>query len=495
MSSSVSKQQTASKFWQYLTSSVLLRFVVLLLIAAYFSPHIWQHGEAREALVVQDILHQHRWILPLRNDQLPSKPVLYHWIGASSAMVLGQSDFTMRLPSIFGALLMVWFTYLIGVRVGNFTTGLLAAGILGTTFEFWDSATEARVDMLFASLVGLSLTGWYIWHRSGAEFGRAMAYIGIASAVLTKGPAGAVLPLIVIVSFVVLEHDPAKLLAFLSYRWILVVLIVDIGWYVAAYEMRGADFWNKQIIHENVERFIGQGDFQTKRGNLSQGVWFITQLFPWSVVLVISFIQWIRGLRSEPIYRFLHIWWLSILVFFLIATGQRAVYLLPIYPAVALLTARELQRWMDVSGVRATRLFRLYPKIAAGAAIAMLDVVFALAVPISRTVQEDSSAQEEFVDDVIANVAPLSRLYAAPDFPETTLMVLAYRLDRRIARYRPKCDWDYYYLTSGRTAPKYLTEPFQPIAADRNKTLYLSRKMSARTNCSPTGQPLREGDD
>jgi hypothetical protein len=77
--------------------------VALLTAATYFSPHIWHHGEAREALVIQDIVENHRWVLPLRNGELPSKPILYHWIAALFALPLGLSDFTVRLPSIVGA--------------------------------------------------------------------------------------------------------------------------------------------------------------------------------------------------------------------------------------------------------------------------------------------------------------------------------------------------------------------------------------------------------
>ena len=48
----------------------LAMIIALLMMAAYFTPHIWQHGEAREALVIQDIVHHNHWLLPMRNGQL-----------------------------------------------------------------------------------------------------------------------------------------------------------------------------------------------------------------------------------------------------------------------------------------------------------------------------------------------------------------------------------------------------------------------------------------
>jgi 4-amino-4-deoxy-L-arabinose transferase-like glycosyltransferase len=456
--------------------SVGIGFAVLLLTAAYFSPHIWEHGEAREALVVQDILHSGRWILPLRNEELPSKPVFYHWVAAFFATLLGPSDFTMRIASVIGAALMLWLTCRLGALDSTAVTGLVAAGILGSTFEFWDSATEARVDMLFAALVGLSLTGWYLWYRSGAESARATAYVAAALAVLTKGPAGLLLPAIVIVTFAALERSFARLYAFLSWRWICLLLLIDLGWYAAAYERGGAEFWNKQIVYENFQRFIGTGDFETAKPRFSQGVWLMTQLFPWSVVLLLAFFGWLRGRRQEPVCRFLHIWWLSILFFFLLASGQRAVYLLAIYPAVAALTARELETWVASGRGRATGAFGFERSAAAVAFIALFNFCVALAVPISRTVQEDSSVQEQFVDDVIEKLPRTAKLYAAPDFPETTLLVLAYRLDRNILRRAAECEGKYYYFSASRAAPACGTghsADVTMVAAAPHKALYL----------------------
>lgn len=178
--------------------SALLASAVLLFAAAYFSPHIWHHGEAREALVIQDIVENHHWLLPLRNQELPSKPILYHWIAAALAMLFGLSDLTIRSPSVIAAVVMVWLTYRLGTLTGDRKVALLAVAILGATHEFWSSATEARVDMLFAALIGSSLLAWYLWYCSGAEPARAAAYLAVAGAVLTKGPAGAVLPILVI---------------------------------------------------------------------------------------------------------------------------------------------------------------------------------------------------------------------------------------------------------------------------------------------------------
>jgi 4-amino-4-deoxy-L-arabinose transferase-like glycosyltransferase len=61
---------------------VLTLLVALVLAWPLAAPGIGTHGEAREGLVVQDLVARGHWVLPLRNGELPSKPPLFHWIAA-----------------------------------------------------------------------------------------------------------------------------------------------------------------------------------------------------------------------------------------------------------------------------------------------------------------------------------------------------------------------------------------------------------------------------
>ncbi len=424
--------------------------MALLVIAAYFSPHIWQHGEAREALVIQDIVQHHRWVLPLRNNELPSKPILYHWMAAGFALLMGLSDFTIRLPSVFGAALLAWITYSIGAFASSRKTGLLAVGILASMFEFWESGTEARVDMLFAALISAALAAWYLWYRSGREYARAAAYLSAALAVLAKGPAGAVLPALIIFCFVLLAGDLRSLFKFFSWPWVMIVVGIDVGWYLAAYQHGGAAFWHKQIIYENVDRFLGEGEFQTRQSFFSQAFWLVTRLFPWSLALILAPVRWIRGQRQDAFGRFLHLWWFTIFVFFLFAAGHRAIYLLPIYPAIALLAARECAAFLD-SGrkIFSNPRTSISRWVTCAIVIMTIDLTLAVAIPISRTVREDSNDQEAFVEDVVPKIPAAAAVYAAPGFSQTARIVLAYRLKREIPFRTMTCEGEYYYLTPG----------------------------------------------
>ena len=162
-----------------LESREKLLFAVIfagLLLRIVFAPPIWNRGEAREGLVAQGIVHNHQWILPLRNGELPSKPPLFHWIAASASLLVGESDFSTRLPSAIGAGVMVVVTFLLGRAMAGKRTGWLAVGALLGTYDFWHSAGQARVDMIFSAFVTAAIAGFYFWYRDGNPSARRLLF-------------------------------------------------------------------------------------------------------------------------------------------------------------------------------------------------------------------------------------------------------------------------------------------------------------------------------
>src|SRR5262245_30916827 len=126
------------------TGVFLLASVIAVAGWILTTPPITTRGEAREALIVRDILANDHWVIAYRDGTLASKPPLFHWIGAASASVFGENDAAIRLPSALAAVALVASTAIVGSHVG---VGWLAAAILAANPFFWLSATEARVDM------------------------------------------------------------------------------------------------------------------------------------------------------------------------------------------------------------------------------------------------------------------------------------------------------------------------------------------------------------
>jgi len=435
-------------------AALLGAILALALIWPVRSPPISMHGEAREGLVIQDIVQRDAWVLPRRNGELPSKPPLYHWIAAAAASVAGGvSDAIVRLPSALAAVVVAFATFLFAVEARGRLAAWLATGALLGMHRFWYSATEARVDMVFTACVSGALAAFFRWYRHGGQVARALCYLAAVGAVLTKGPAGAVLPALVIVAFVARERwrgaaGRPSLAALWSTPLALVSALIVVAWYGLAYLDGGHDFLTLHLVRENADRFLGQGVFGMHggRSRLSMVLALATDLLPWNLVLLWAAYRWVRGEREDDAGRFLHTWWLVIVIFFTIAYGKRAVYLLPLYPAIALLAGRALAT--AITTTDRERLFglvsvpgairRRFPARPTLAFLAVLILVVDLGVMVIGQVARENRARKRslagFAEAVAMQVPADVPLFAAPELSASDLQVLAYRLVRPIAR-------------------------------------------------------------
>lgn len=415
--------------------SLLTLLVVATLAWPLVAPPIGTHGEAREGLVVEHIVDHDRWILPLRNGELPSKPPLFHWIAAAASRVAGPSDAMVRVPSALAAWLVLALVYLVGAVAGGRASGWFAVAALAGMHTFFESATEARVDMVFTAGVTLALVAFLRWDRCGVESARAdpgwarvVCYAAFVAAVLTKGPAGAVLPGLVIVVFLAREGRLGRLRDLWSPRLALGAAVVVVGWYALATWLGGTDFLARQIFHENVDRFVGRGVFGMHggRSRLTMVENLATDLLPWNLVLVWAAVRWWRGEREDGVGRFLHTWWVVILLFFTAAYGKRGVYLLPLHPAIALLAGRALARLWGALPPRPAR--------ALVAGVATVTLAVALVGQIVRVHRAGRQSLVPFGTEVRALVPRAEPLVADASLDESDLLVLAYRLDRDVPR-------------------------------------------------------------
>src|SRR5262245_19225488 len=453
--------------------AILALLLVLALARPLAAPPIILHGEAREGLVVQDIVVRGRWILPVRNGALPSKPPCYHWIAAIGARAFGLSDVTVRLPSALAAGVMTVATFMVGGALAGRRGAWLGVGALWGMGSFWMAAGQARVDMMFSACITTALAAFLLWYRDGGRWARALCYLGTVLAVLTKGPAGAVLVGLVLFAFLASERQARRLRDLWSWPLTGASLVVAVGWYAAAAYVGGREFLTIQILHENLDRFVGHGEFAPHRWRtpFRMELAFAGHLLPWSLALVWYARRWLAGEQTDAATRFLHVWWIVTLAFFTVAAGKRGIYLLPLYPAVALLAARALAA--------------LPPRVAVtriALAVAVFDVTLIALTQAARERREERESLVEFAHRV-GELVPAGVALRAAGLPVTDVWVLAYRLGRPIAHARLRCNArELYFVPAER-------------AEGHTRLVVSSRRRGgnvALVRCEPSGQPGEE---
>src|SRR5215470_14386760 len=139
------------------SGSLRIVLYIFLVVAAWGALEMWgvgrapfhTKGEPREGLVVWEMTHGGGWILPRRNGvELPSKPPLFHWLAAATALGRGATDeWSMRFPSVALSLVGLLCVFATGAALWTPRAGLISALGLMTMFEWARAATNARVDM------------------------------------------------------------------------------------------------------------------------------------------------------------------------------------------------------------------------------------------------------------------------------------------------------------------------------------------------------------
>ena len=329
------------------------RQIVVGLLLLCFLLYFWELGqipfynyeESKEALVVWEIVNNGGWILPLRNGtELPLKPPLFHWCGALIALLSGRlNEFAVRSPSAVFATATVLVTFFFGQALWHWRVGLLSALILATSPEWVRWATYARSDMaLVFFLTAACVTFFHLWQESAVRRRTVyLFYLSVGLATLAKGPLGLVVPGLVVLFFLGVLRELRFLSRMRLAEGAVIVFLVAASWYLLALWQGGGEFFRHQILDENVFRFLDNEQGGPSRDHAFY--YYVPALcagmLPWSLFFpaLAHFLYSSRAELCERKLRYPLVWGLTGLVFFSLASGKRSNYILPLYPAVALL--------------------------------------------------------------------------------------------------------------------------------------------------------------
>ena len=339
-----------------LAIGVLALLGVALFLVNLGAYPFYTKGEPREAVTVFNMLHGGGLILPLRAGiEIPSKPLLMHWLAAIvSILAGGVSEWTVRMPSGLFAIGGMLAAYLYMRRLFDDRTGFLTALILGTTVQYLQTGSGARVDMTLTFFLEIALFE-FILIAEGLTARRMTLYFAVAMAVLSKGPVGLVLPALIALAWIAVEGRWQLLRELRLGRGAALVALLAGGWYLAAALTGGMPFVHKQILAENVFRFVGGSAFHEGHAHpfyYMEGA-LMAGFMPWTPLLLIVFVQAARRPRQmDPRLSYLMVWFIVVLLFYNLPQSKRGVYLLALYPALAALLAIYLEaaaRVLDVS--------------------------------------------------------------------------------------------------------------------------------------------------
>jgi len=299
--------------------------------------------ESREGVpIVNMIKGESIWLPKINGDRYRTKPPMFYWAGLLASKVRGKADeISIRLPSVLAGAGTVFLTTLLGFWLYSPATGALAGLITATSLHFSYLGIHARIDMLFVFFILLAWTAfWRMMHDDNAKTRSRYSWLAATAlgfAFLTKGPLGLIFPLLAlfIYSRITKVNIPWP-------RLFLVPLAMTALWLIEG-SIEGGKEFREMIYRESVGRITD--DPTIAFHNEPFYYYFIrivSGLLPWSFFLPVVLWHGLRVHRQDVRWIFLAVAFMTLFVFLSFFPGKREVYLVPIFPMVAILIAHGI---------------------------------------------------------------------------------------------------------------------------------------------------------
>ena len=327
---------------------LVLALAGLLLLLGLGTVALTDRDEGANAEAAREMSASGSWISPtLGGAPRFAKPAFVYWLMSGAYAVLGVGETGARLPSAVAALLLVGVQYAFARWALGAEVAWRAALVLLLSIEYVAIGRMALTDAslaLWTTAAGyLFLRGWLGAPPRGRWY--ALAWIAAGLAVLTKGPVGLLVPLAGVLVYLALagrlgqawrEAWPLRGLALL--------LLVAGPWYAAMFWIHGWDY-AMRARGETLGRVL-----RPVTGPGGTALFYLPVLlvgfFPWSAFLPEAVVGALRQARArasrsrpEAVAVFAAAWLVAGLVLFSLAQTRLPHYVLPLFPAAALLVA------------------------------------------------------------------------------------------------------------------------------------------------------------
>lgn len=378
--------------------------------------HLWDDDETYFAQTAREMMDRDDLVVPYFNGTLfTHKPPFMFWMMVGAYKVFGVTEFAARLPSAVFGIAVVLLTWRMGRIMFTPAVGFWAGLIVATSLNFVVISRAAACDSELTFFCTLPLyflirgtgvkrllsddatkssVGWHEGQVSlNPSWGTyALFYLATGAAVMVKGPIGVLLPTSVVGLFLLVMKAPSgidstsapststvrRLLTWCrltfapghvvrtiwSMRPITAVVaaaLVAVPWYVAVGMKTEGAFLDGFFGVHNFGRF-----FKTMDNHSGPIFYYLIAIcvgfFPWSVFLTPCCVQLVRRIREHHAWRpgdVLAACWIAVWVgFFSLATTKFPHYVIPAYPALALVMACFVEQWILRFDIYTTRFRR-----------------------------------------------------------------------------------------------------------------------------------------
>lgn len=385
---------------------LLTALAVLLFFPGLGRRDLWNPDEARYAEVAREMRQSGSFALPHLNGQIyTQKPPLLFWSMLACGTLRGGVDETAaRIPSALAAVGATLLVFLMGERLFGRRAAWIAAAAFATCFKVLWQGRFGQIDMLLTALVALGVWFWVRGYTENRPGFYPLFFLCAGLATLAKGPVGLLPPLLSILAFLAATRNSAEVKRLRPALGLLLWAAVVLAWLIPAGLAGGREYLQQIVFKQNVTRYADPWH------HYQPWYYYLTvvpaDFFPWSLFLPAALvIGWKRfSGKAREGFLFCLCWMAVTVLFFSISPAKRTVYVLTMYPAMALMLGAALDR-IAAEWPRDRRWVQIPLAI-----VTVLALLVLVALPIVGARRADEVAPlggEPFVWQVVAAFVPL----------------------------------------------------------------------------------------
>ncbi len=323
----------------------VISFILLTLPNGFYTA--FDKDEPKYLEAAREMVNSGDYITPYYNYEYRfDKPILIYWIIAVGYKLFGVNELGGRFfVSIFGVLT-VLLLYLWLIRRKDEDFAFWSSMVLLSLLDFMVMSSIAMPDIVLTFFITASLIAFYEGYNEKSKKFYLLAFLFSGFATLTKGPVGLVLPGLIAIIYLILRRDLTKTIKEIPwFSGFLIYSAVVLPWYGAIFYKHGYEFFKEFIIFHNIHRFLGKVP-----GHPTEWWYYLANYF-W-LYLPFSFFFFFAVYRAwkdkeiftDNILMFSFCWFFGVFIFFQTAHTKLAHYLLPSFPAFAVIITWYLRK-------------------------------------------------------------------------------------------------------------------------------------------------------
>jgi len=294
------------------------------------------------AQTAKEMAQHNTWMVPYLFDGPQfEKPVLTYWLIRLGYIIFGVTNFGARFfPALFGLIGALAVYFFSRAAFKEEKKAFFCALVMMSAGLYIGLARTVFTDLIFSVFIFLSL-GSFFWayiNNKRKAAGLVLFFVFSGLAVLTKGPLGFLIPVLVGILFLAIRKELKFIISRFTLWGLACFILIALPWYVYIIKIYGREFIQEFFYNDHIRRL-----FEAEHS--SNDTWYFYPLsalgcmFPWSIFTAAGLVLLFKKVRtSNPVYLYLACWIAVVFVVFQAAHSKLVSYILPMFAAMAVVT-------------------------------------------------------------------------------------------------------------------------------------------------------------